>query len=203
MACASLSATMPWGISDENGLECRTEELGGEVLFCSWVVMAVSSWGAVSLSRCESSSAVGQCEWRRDTRAAPAAPGQGITWLTWEQELPSSEHWHPGKIACVHKMSSLLYSNYYMKMILSVVKAAETVPKSLVAQQEMPWCRWHACHSQSTDCPMPGHSQVLPGWRMLLSPLPGKVTAACRNHLPPAPPLTFPISLWKLFLSIF
>lgn len=129
---------------------------------------------------------------------------QGLLLLLQARESPG---WHGSKSSpphstgtlgksCVCKMSSLFYSNYYMKMILSVAKAAETMPKSLVPWQEMPWCRWHACHSQSTHCPMPGHPLVLPGWRMLLSPLPGKVTGSLQE--PPASSTTTNISNFPL-----
>lgn len=171
---------MSWGKSDENGLECRTEELEGKVLFYSWVVMAVSLWGAVSRSRCKTSGAVGQehsvlgqCGWRRDTSTAPACSmpaGQGITWMTWEQAFPSPQHWLSGENVREQKMSSLLYlSKLLCQNDSECRKSSRNCAQISGALAGAPMVQV-ACHGQSTRRPMPGHLLVLPGWRMLPVP---------------------------------
>lgn len=128
----------------------------------------------MSPSRCESGSAVGQerlvlgqCEGRRDTGAAPAAPGQGIIWLAWEQELPSLQYQLSGENMCAHKTSSLLYSNYYTEMILSVTKAAEPQISGALAEHSACLGTHWFCLAGECSCPT----------------LPGKVTGSLQGPL--------------------
>lgn len=161
MACVSLSARMPWGISDENGLECRTEKLGGKVLFCSWVVMAVSSWGV-----CPHPGVRPAVPWGRNSWFLGSVRGEETQELLLLLQGRESPGWHGGKNSpphstgplgktCVCIKCHLLNSNYYTEMILNVMKAAEPQISGALAGDAMVQV---VCHGQSTH-----HAWALPG----------------------------------------
>lgn len=158
--------------------------------------------------------------WGRNTRClGSVSGGETRALLLLAPCLPGRESpgWHGSKHSPPHSTGSLgkmyvsrkcqvcfIYPNYYVKMILSVVKAAETVPESLVPWQELPWCRWHVM-ARALAAPCLGTYWCCLDGGCCLSHAAWEDDRqlGCRDRLAPAPPLTFPISLWKLLLSIF
>lgn len=150
MACAALSATVPWGIRDESGLECRTEERAGKVLFCSWVVMTESCWGAVS--RCEIRGALGQ-----EHPVLRNVRGSETRELLWGRESPGWTHQagmgapphSPGENVCAQNIESALFK-LLRENDSECCESSRSCAQTSGALAGDARCRWHSCHGQSS-----------------------------------------------------